>query len=106
MNSLTGTPAGIRAVPLLALAFNVPVGIVAYAFGFMHSYFMSDQIDSGDHLRFIGYGLVALTISTALMAAVLHKAVTMPLGRAVGTALISGAVLHAAFIALVVSLVN
>ena len=99
------SPGMTRSIPVLALVCNIPVGIVAYAMGFMSSYFMNDMVHTADHLQFIAFGLIALTMSTTVMAAILNRAGDMPLGRAIGIASIASGILHATFVVLVVTLV-
>lgn len=103
MSSHTVSPGMTRSIPVLALACNVPVALVAYAYGFMSTYFMNDMVRTGDHLQFIAFGMIALTISVLAMTAILNRAGNMPLGRAIGIAVIASGLLHATFVALVVA---
>lgn len=80
--------------------------MLAYSIGFMTSYFMNDQIDTSDNVRFVTYGLVAMLISSAAMTLTLHKSGGTPLVQAAKTPILAGAALHATFIAFVLALVN
>lgn len=82
----------------LALAVNVPIGLLAYGWGFFDSYMLNDMPDASDLSRFLLAGLAALVLSTLVMTVLMGSAGRTPARLAVRTAVTASLLLHAAFL--------
>ena len=82
----------------LALAVNIPIGLVGYGWGFLHSYMLNDLPTNADLRRFLAAGLAALVLSAFLMAALMVSSRRAPAGLAVLTAVTTSLFIHGAFL--------
>jgi hypothetical protein len=74
-----------RAAPL-GLAFSVPIGLITFAYGFVSTYMLNDQIDRADHLRFLVLVTAGALLASTLTAVLLGR--DRPWDRAVADALL------------------
>lgn len=84
--------------PWLALAVNVPVGLVAYGWGFQHFYMLNDLPNNADLRRFLAAGLAGLVLSAFLMTVLMVASRRATAGPAVLTAVTTSLFIHGAFL--------